>query len=139
MAAKIKEMVPESEKKDVVSVDGVIGWILKKLGFTTGIGLLGWGGFWFIYNMVLYIVTNPVKLISGVTNISDSYSAFQMASKLNMSNALMVANQTIETYFTQSLLGIIIAAFGMVIMYQKRSLEMSAGEHVPATKTSRKK
>lgn len=127
MAVKNKTAVPDAEKDKGALLKGLLGRILARMGVTTGAAFLFWGGFWFIYNMVLYLTTSPEGLVGraiGMKNID-----LEKLANTSLPSVL-TAYQTIEHFFTQSLLGLLIAALGVVILYQKQLLEFHRSEPV---------
>jgi|LWDU01.1.fsa_nt_gi hypothetical protein len=63
------------------------------LGLTSGIGIVGIGGFWFIYALLLYIFITPYDATQQIVS---------------------------EAYFSQAQMGLLIAAIGILIMEVKK-------------------
>jgi len=63
------------------------------LGLTSGIGIVGVGGFWFIYSLLAYIFIEPENAMQQIVS---------------------------EAYFSQAQMGLLIAAIGILIMEVKK-------------------
>ena len=76
------------ETKPINIFDKYMNLAMDKLGFTTGVGLIGVGGFWFLYGLFQFVTTTP-------------NSAPQQA--------------IVENFFNQAQNGVIIVALGVLI------------------------
>ncbi len=84
----------DREKKDSENwFNKALFKVMGFLGLTSGVGIVGIGGYWFIYSLLQYIVTSPQN----------------------------VMQQSItENYFNQAQMGLLIAAIGVLIMEIKK-------------------
>ena len=55
-----------SKEKDINAFDKYMNLAMTKLGFTTGTGLIGIGGFWFIYSIIQYLSFTPQSAIQQI-------------------------------------------------------------------------
>jgi hypothetical protein len=90
----LADVAPVCEKKEA---DNFFNKYLYKamqvLGFTSGVGLVGIGGFWFIYSVLQYIFAEPESAMQQIIT---------------------------ENYFNQAQTGIVIVALGILIMEVKK-------------------
>lgn len=90
----VESVIPDSEKKESENwFNKALFKAMDFLGFTSGIGIVGIGGYWFIYSLLQYIFISPEN----------------------------VMQQSItENYFNQAQMGLLIAAIGILIMEVKK-------------------
>lgn len=89
-------VIPKSEHSEA---KGFQKWFyegMSWLGLTSGIGLVAWGGWWFIWSMIQFFIVKPE-------------SAFQQMIQ--------------ENYFNQAQLSAILVALGVLIMEIKKLKE----------------
>jgi hypothetical protein len=73
--------------------DKIIFKTMDFLGFTSGIGIVGIGGFWFIYSLLQYVFITPKNIMQQIV---------------------------VENFFNQAQVGILIVAIGVLIMEVKK-------------------
>jgi len=86
--------IPVSEKTESENwFNKALYKAMEFLGFTSGIGIVSIGGFWFIYSLLQYIFITPENVMQQ--SIS-------------------------ENYFNQAQMGLLISAIGVLIMEVKK-------------------
>ena len=85
--------IPKSEPEGVDRFNKFTYKAISKIGLTSGIGLVAWGAWWFIWTMIAYLGTTAQSAMQQVVR---------------------------ETYFSQAQLSAILIALGVVIMEMKR-------------------
>ena len=81
--------VSDIEKKDSENwFNKYLFIIMEKLGFTSGVGILAIGAWWFLYSLIQYLFLSPANIMQQ--NIH-------------------------ENYFNQAQMGIVIVALGVLI------------------------
>ena len=81
------------EKKDSENwFNKILFIVMEKLGFTSGVGILAIGAWWFLYSLIQYLTLSPANIMQQ--NIH-------------------------ENYFNQAQMGIVIVALGVLIRVVK--------------------
>lgn len=84
-----EQKIPKSEEKEARWLDRYLFKAMDWLGLTSGIGIVSWGAWWFIWSLFNYIFTSPKDAIQQVV---------------------------VENYFNQAQLSAILIALGVVII-----------------------
>lgn len=87
------QRIPKSEVQEVKGLSKYLYKAMDWLGLTSGIGLVTWGAWWFIWSMVNYFTSSPLNEIHQIIQ---------------------------ENYFNQAQLSAILVALGIVIMEIKK-------------------
>ncbi|MCY7294908.1 hypothetical protein [Alteromonas sp. a30] len=91
---EVQSALPVSEKSEPENgFNKTLHKVMGHLGFTSGIGIVGIGGFWFIYSLLQYIFITPKNVMQ---------------------------QSIVENYFNQAQMGLLIAAIGVLIMEIKK-------------------
>ena len=100
VAAKVSatSKLPKSEREEGNKFDKFLYVVMDKLGLTSGLGLIAWGFFWFVWSLVNYFITQG-KAISAVQEM------------------------VVENFFNQAQLSAILIALGVVVMEIKKLKE----------------
>ncbi len=88
-----EQRVPSVEAGEAKGLTNWLYKIMGHLGMTSGIGLVAWGAWWFLWSLGQYIFVSPDNVMQ---------------------------QQVVENYFNQAQLSAILAALGVLIMEVKR-------------------
>jgi hypothetical protein len=81
--------IPVSERKESAPIDRGLYRVMGWFGFTSGIGLIGIGGWWFIFCLINYLSMKPDSAIQQVY---------------------------VEQHFMEAQLGVVLIGLGVIVM-----------------------